>query len=627
MLWGKKNRAAPAQDITYLRDAGVKPTSVDEEARTAELVWSTGAEVRRSGLVDGPYLERLSMDPRHVDMRRLQNGNAPVLNGHRNGKAEDVIGIVVNARVEHGQGIATVRFSERADVEPIWRDIVAGIIRNVSVGYQVHEYKESRGDNGETVLTATRWEPMEISVVPVPADASSFIRSLDTAGTASLGNADETRERAAGIMDLAALAGHGTSVARSMFDRGLSIEDARKELLQMRDQNIASEPDTTNHLPANQHEVRGVVNWSGDDPNVRRSAMAEAIVSRVMPGQEPPEGMARQFMGRTMPELCRTILEWHGESTLGLSPATLVQRTMAGLHTSSDFQAVLGEVSNKTLRKGYDAAPSALKVIGRQSTARDFRDKHNVMVDGSGELAELNEHAEIPYTTITDSDETYKVKPFGIRFGLTFEAMVNDDLGALQNQFRLATKWARNTESKLLISALTDNAGLGPTMKADNKTLFHADHGNLAGSGGALGVDTLGAARNGMRQQTGLDGTDPINVTPKYLVVPSALETSSEQVLTAIQATKVSDVNPHAGKLELVVDPRLDAVSTAAWYLAADPYVFDTIEYAYLDGSSGPTVEAHRLFNKLGWEFRVLLFFGVGVIDWRGLYKNPGAGE
>lgn len=130
-----------------------------------------------------------------------------------------------------------------------------------------------------------------------------------------------------------------------------------------------------------------------------------------------------------------------------------------------------------------------------------------------------------------------------------------------------------------------------------------------------------------MRQQTGLDGTDPINVTPKYLVVPSALETSSEQVLTAIQATKVSDVNPHAGKLELVVDPRLDAVSTAAWYLAADPYVFDTIEYAYLDGSSGPTVEAHRLFNKLGWEFRVLLFFGVGVIDWRGLYKNPGAGE
>lgn len=626
MLWRKQTREAPALPTTFVREAGVKPASVNEEARTAELVWSTGAEVRRFGLMEGPYLERLSMDPRHVDMRRLQNGNAPVLNGHRNGKAEDVIGVVVDARIENGQGVATVRFSERADVEPIWRDIVAGIIRNVSVGYQVHEYKESRGDKGEAVLTATRWEPMEISVVPIPADASSFIRAH---GAAAPDNQDSKtdQERATAIMDLAALAGHGPDMARSMIGRGLSIEDARKELLHMRNQRISGDPEISGHLPLDQYEARGAtrVNWSAEDPGIRRTAMAEAMAARMMPREEAPQGMARQYMGRTIPELCRTIMEWHGESTLGLEPATLVQRTMAGLHTNGDFQAVLGEVANKTLRKGYEAAPSALKVIGRQTTARDFREKHNVMIDGSGELAELNEHGEIPYTTIEESDEVYKVKPYGVRFGLSFEAMVNDDLGALQNQFRMATKWAGNTESALLIAKLADNAGLGPTMKADNNTLFHADHGNLAGAGGALGVDTLGTARQAMRKQKGLGSNDPINVTPKYLVVPAALETTGEQVLTSIQATKVADVNPHAGKLELVVDPRLDAVSATAWYLAADPYAFDTIEYAYLDGHAAPSVEPHYLFNKLGWEFRVLLFFGVGVVDWRGMYKNPGA--
>ena len=108
-------------------------------------------------------------------------------------------------------------------------------------------------------------------------------------------------------------------------------------------------------------------------------------------------------------------------------------------------------------------------------------------------------------------------------------------------------------------------------------------------------------------------------------MVPASLETVAEQVLTGIQATKVDDVNPHAGKLLLVVDPRLDDVSGTAWYLSADPYAFDTIEYAYLDGQNGPKVEPHQMFEKLGMEFRVVMFFGVGVIDWRGMYKNPGA--
>ena len=624
MFWQTRSKAS-VEPGSFARDAGLKPASINEEDRTAELIWSTGAEVRRNSM-HGTYLERLSMDARHVDMRRLNSGKAPVLNGHRNGSAQDIIGVVVSARIENGEGIAVVRFSDRSDVEPLWRDIVAGIIRNISVGYHVHEFAESRGKDSEPVLTAVRWEPMEISVVPIPADADAYIRSYG-AGVSDGNNqiSGDDKSRIAEIQGLAKLGGFGRDVADNLVTRGLSVEAARKELMQMRDDKIAADYEIQGSHQMGYGVAADGSSWAGDERSMRRAAMSDAIAARINPGSKAPEGLAREYMGKTIPDLCRTILEWNGESTLGFEPATIVQRTMAGMHTSSDFQEVLGEVANKTLRRNYESAPCALKMIARQTTARDFREKHSILVDGSGELTELNEHAEIPYSTIEESSQAYKVRPFGTRFAISYEAMVNDDLQAFTNHMRLATKWAYNTESRKFIDILTANSGLGPSMNDDNKTLFHADHGNLAGSGAALSVTTLGAARQAMRRQTGLDGNDPINVTPKFLVVPASLETVAEQVLTGIQATKVDDVNPHAGKLLLVVDPRLDDVSATAWYLAADPYAFDTIEYAYLDGQDGPKVEPHKAFNKLGMEFRVVMFFGVGAIDWRGMYKNPGA--
>ena len=58
-----------------------EPSSVDTEARTAEVIWTTGARVQRSGF-NGPYLEELSMAPESIRMDRLNNG-APLLNSHK----------------------------------------------------------------------------------------------------------------------------------------------------------------------------------------------------------------------------------------------------------------------------------------------------------------------------------------------------------------------------------------------------------------------------------------------------------------------------------------------------------------------------------------------------------------
>lgn len=156
--------------------------SINEEARTVDLIFSTGAAVERRDYWTGQrYLEVLSLDPKHVRLQRL-NAAGPLLDAHSAWSVGDVLGAVVpgSARIEKGKAIATVKFSARAAVEEIWQDVKAGIHRSVSVGYRVHKFEEDAGkDNKIPTRTAVDWEPYEISLVPMPADAGARVRKDD----------------------------------------------------------------------------------------------------------------------------------------------------------------------------------------------------------------------------------------------------------------------------------------------------------------------------------------------------------------------------------------------------------------------------------------------------------------
>ena len=75
----------------------------------------------------------------------------------------------------------------------------------------------------------------------------------------------------------------------------------------------------------------------------------------------------------------------------------------------------------------------------------------------------------------------------------------------------------------------------------------------------------------------------------------------------------------------MVVEPRLDANSATAWYLAADTSQIDTVEYCYLEGNSGVYIETRQGFDVDGMEIKARLDFAAKAIDFRGLYKNVGA--
>ena len=140
--------------------------------------------MRRRDLFTGRrYDEVLSLDPGHVDLARL-NAGAPLLNAHGAFDLANVLGVVERAWIGQGgdgfEGRAVVRFSEREDVEPFWRDVRAGIIRNVSVGYQVRTYEVSEQDGRPPLWRAIDWVPLELSAVPVGADRAAGFRAHPT---------------------------------------------------------------------------------------------------------------------------------------------------------------------------------------------------------------------------------------------------------------------------------------------------------------------------------------------------------------------------------------------------------------------------------------------------------------
>jgi phage head maturation protease len=128
------------------------------------------------------FIERLSMKPESVRLGRLNSG-APFLDTHDSTGLSSVIGAVVagSAKIENGKGVATIKLSSAASDADTVLKIKEGIIKNVSCGYWIYATERTEGDNGKLdIVTATDWEPIEVSAVPIPADPGAQIRSANS---------------------------------------------------------------------------------------------------------------------------------------------------------------------------------------------------------------------------------------------------------------------------------------------------------------------------------------------------------------------------------------------------------------------------------------------------------------
>ena len=645
-------------------------TSVDEETRTVELCFSAGGLVKRYDWSKGIYyMEELSLQSGHVRMSRLENG-APLLDAHNRWSLRDVMGVVEpgTAKVDGKRGTAKVRFSKREEVEPIFRDVKDKIITNVSTGYATYRIEQLPPDSrseGLPIYRAIDWEPMEISLVPIGADAGAGVRAeqqrsfpceiIDSSTTADPATQrkeasmtpeeqraadeaaakkrveDEARQarerkeaedrvrteelsRVQGIRELCSVHKLDRAFEDTLIgDSKMSLEGARAAVL------------TELAKKSTETEVRSGVDITivTDEVAVRRSLMTNALLHRAnnIPGIKLEDG-AKQFRGYTLRELMRKCLELRGLRTEGMTVNQMWERTFL---SGSDLPNVVLDAANKSLRAAYEASPRTFVPWTRKGTAPDFKNINRIALSGAPSLLEVKSGGEFKKGIVSDGKETYALATYGRILGINRQTIINDDMDAFTRLPMLCARAAADLESDTVYGIVTANAAL-----ADGVALFSATtHVNYTSSGTAISVDSLGVGRAAMRKQTGIEGR-PINVRPRFLIVPVAKEGLAEQYTSpAYQAAISSSINPFAAggrnPLEPIAEPRLDANSATAWYLAADPAQIDTIEYSYLEGEEGVYMESRMGWEIDGIELKTRLDFASKALDYRGLYKNAGA--
>jgi hypothetical protein len=250
----------------------------------------------------------------------------------------------------------------------------------------------------------------------------------------------------------------------------------------------------------------------------------------------------------------------------------------------------------------------------------DFRSRHVLEVSDGPALELVNEAGEVTFGTIEGKAlASYKLGSYAKGFSISFQTLVNDDVGALSDLSAKITRGARAWFEGFLADTIISNPKL-----SDNKAVFHADHGNLASTGTAPTDTAIAAAKLAIRKQVDASG-NPIGAQPRYILVGAQNEVVVDKLLAQLYPTNSSEAETAARGLVPLVEPRFDLKNHTAWYLFASPDEAATFEYSELSGFEGPRVESRPGWNTLGTEFRVVWHVGAGAIDHRGAYKNPGA--
>lgn len=351
-------------------------------------------------------------------------------------------------------------------------------------------------------------------------------------------------------------------------------------------------------------------------------------------GERPDAG---EFRGLSLLDLARDVVERSGVSVRGKTPMevarlALMPRAEAGLGTRSDFPVLLENALHKLLLAAYETAPDQWRAIAAVGSVQDFREHPRYRLGSLPRLAEKLESGEFRQMHFPDAEkEVIQAATYGNIIGLSRQAIVNDDMDGFSRLITMLGRAAARSIEIDLFALLAANSGLGPTMR-NGKTLFHADHDNIAATAGEPSVATLSAARTLMAKQKDPNGNDYLNLRPVVWVGPIELG-DTVRVVTEAQYDFAAQTSGNTGQFQkpnavrgmistIVDTPRL---SGDRWYVLADPAIAPALEVAFLQGQENPLIEPEEGFEYDGVRWRVLHDYGVAGTDHRPAVTNAGA--
>lgn len=291
---------------------------------------------------------------------------------------------------------------------------------------------------------------------------------------------------------------------------------------------------------------------------------------------------------------------------------------------TADFPYLFADTLDRGVMAAFQSKVPNWQAFVAEGTNRDFRASKRLGIEGMQSiLEEVGERAEYPERGPTEeTPKTFTLAKYGARFGISWETLINDDLGLLRDlPSRLAIA-ARRSEALAVTNAYCASTGFDTSwFTAGNKNIATTALG-MTTTNAALSIQALGEGMAIMNGQVDADGF-PIIIEAFTLVVPPALELTARTILNATVvnikgmqgAYNVIDGTSHTetsgldlvasnwmnGNLQLVVDPYIPLVVTSGsisktmWTLWASKSAGRTaLEMTYLEGHTTP-----ELFMKV----------------------------
>lgn len=637
----------------------------DPENRTVEIVAATDTPVRMPGWrlgLDTDYLEILDMSPSAVDLSSVEARNCPLLDSHNRWSLQSRLGAVTAAQLSGRELIVVGSFGESDAARQAEAEMTSAAPPPVSSGYRVEQMQFERFEGDLPVYRATRWKLTEVSFVPIAADPNAGVRAdsglhpciimesramppeqTPAAGTSAdqhpAAPAVEATRAAPTAPAAAPASAPAPAPAVAAEPTGLRAAEA----LQLQDQ-------------ARALGVEQAVRAALDDPNATRASVSDAILAaaagRQGGNQAPlpagagardsgsdvtnrndgirgamlhslrsasgvasePAAVAQPYLRHSISELAAVVL---GEREMPRSAADRVELFARAFHSTSDFPILLGGAMNTRLQETYQAAQPIYRRIAQQMTFADFR-AHEILRPGDfPTLKPVGETGEIKFGTFGEKKESVTVGSYGIQFGLSRQLLVNDHLGAIDRILANQGTAVGLFEEFTFFAMKQAAAGKGPVLLEDGKTVFHADHGNLAGTGTAITEEALSAGRAALRKQKNMSRAQ-MGLPPAILLVSPDKETEAEK---AVGARPNGEFNPFQGKLRVEVGGQM---SGKAWELYTDQSFGANWTWGLLDGFTAPRLTVETKFGQQGVAVSLEHDFGCGAQDYRYGYRNGG---
>jgi hypothetical protein len=274
-----------------------------------------------------------------------------------------------------------------------------------------------------------------------------------------------------------------------------------------------------------------------------------------------------------------------------------------GAETISDFQNLFATVLDRQLLAKYKIQTPAWRSYVKVGTQRDFRAQNILGIFGlQGGLSKVPELGEYKAGKLVDGKVANSVYKYGRVFPISWEAIVNDDLGAFSDVAERLANAAVRTEYRAAVNLFVDSSG--PIATVFGNAIAAFDGGTIVNKGTLpLTASNLFDTTVAMANQNDIDG-EPIMVDGWVLVVPpakqkAALEAVAPAALIAVGLSSTSakerqtSANVTANlNIEIVVNPYLPLIDTttgsSAWYLFAKLSSGTAIQLNYLQGDEAP---------------------------------------